>query len=450
MLDVTRPENLAADDEYERVSIRDIAPLTSAQLKANVLMNQQRHTCLVGGSRSGKTTVIMRKIIYRALRAPNSRHLVCRFRANAVRASIYADTFKKVMRTWYPEQKTHRTSDGFELFENGSELWFSGLDESDRVEKILGMEFATIYPGECSQIPYSSILVLRTRLAQPGTRLKLRGYYDLNPTTKQHWTNMEFGEKLDPISRVPLKNPKDFARMFINPKDNEVNLDPEYIKSLESMPEAYRKRFFEGKYVDSIEGALWTMDLLALCREEEVESSSQRTGEFQRIVVAVDPSGAKEKEDKRSDDIGISVAGKRSRDKAVILEDATMKGGPKEWGRAAVAAYKRWGADIIVAEANYGGAMVQSTIQAVDGNVPVKLVSASRGKHVRAEPVAALYDEGKVTHAGLFPDLEDELCNFSVHGYLGSRSPNRADAAVWAVTELLLGEQSNYTLDFVR
>jgi len=421
------------------------------RLALNFLRGPQKHSCLVGGSRSGKTSLIVRCIIERALRAPGSRHLICRYRANAVNASVWADTYRKVMRLAFPGIKSKRKQLGYEEFSNGAEIWFGGLDEAERVEKILGMEFATIYAGECSQIPYSSILVLRTRLAQPGTKLKLRGFYDLNPTTKLHWTNVEFGEKRDPIGKLKLANPEDFDRFFLNPKDNERNLDPSYIKSLENMPKAYRERFYEGKYVDSIENALWTPDLIEVCREDPIEpDNGRRLAEFQRVAVAVDPSGALSKADIKSDDIGICVAGKRTMSKTVILEDNTIKGGPKDWGRAAVAAYKRWGADLIVAEANYGGAMVKSTIQAVDPNVPVKLVNASRGKHVRAEPVAALYEEGKVTHAGMFPELEDELCQFATDGYKGDRSPNRADAAIWAITELMLGEQSTYTLEFVR
>jgi hypothetical protein len=446
MLDITKGVRPAREVQRVRSSI--IRPLTPMQKVANQLLAQQTHTCLVGGARSGKTTVIVRKIIQRALAAPNSRHLITRYRANAVRATIYADTFKKVMRTWFPDHATERNREGAEVFKNGAEIWFSGLDESDRVEKILGMEFATVYPGECSQIPYSSILVLRTRLAQPGTGLKLRAYYDLNPTTKSHWTNVEFGEKRDPISRLPLANPQDFARMFINPKDNQANLDPSYLKSLENMPKAYRERFFEGNYVDDVEGALWTISLLESCREERVlpDEGGKKLADFRRIVVGVDPSGAQSKNDIKSDEIGIVTVGKRHKNTATVLEDATMKGSPKDWGRAVVAQYRKWRADSVVAEANYGGEMVRSTIQAVDPNVKVKLVKASRGKVVRAEPIAALYEENKITHAGRMDALEDQYCQFAVEGYMGERSPDRADAAIWAITDLMLGEQSTYTL----
>ena len=413
-----------------RVSTKSVK-LNPGQKKAHQLLRgPQLHTCLVGGSRSGKTTLITRTIVSRAVRAPGSRHLFTRFRANSVRASVWLDTLPKVLRLWFPHMilKSYR-QDGFEELPNGSQLWFGGLDEAERVEKILGQEYASIYAIECSQIPYSSIMVLRTRLAQmchredTGLPLPLRGYYDLNPTTTQHWTNIEFGEKRDPVSRTLLENPEDFERMFLNPKDNAENLDPRYIQMLQRMPKSYRDRFYEGKYVTAIEGALWTADLLEICREDEIKplDNGKKLGDFQRIVVAIDPSGAQSKDDAKNDDIGIVTAGVRRSNMATILEDSTMKGGPSDWGRAAVAAFKKWRADMIVAESNYGGAMVASTIRAVDRNVPVKLVNASRGKIIRAEPVSALYNERKITHAGRFPEMEEELMQFSLEGYKGTR-----------------------------
>lgn len=443
------------EPEPEKIYLRDLKPLNPGQRRARHIMGgPATHICLVGGSRSGKTALFTRGIITRALHSTEpSRHLICRFRANAVRASVWLDTYPKVLRMWFPgvKSKPYR-QDGFEELENGSQIWFGGLDEKDRIEKILGQEYATIYPGECSQIPYSSILVLRTRLAQPGTGLKLKGYYDLNPTSTRHWTNIEFGDKRDPITGLLKADPENYDRCFVNPEDNAENLDPAYIASLKNMPEQFRQRFYEGKYVVEIDGALWTSDLLETCRDEKIEpdKDGKKLSDFMRIAVAVDPSGAQSKADIKSDEIGICVAGRRHNNKSTVLEDATMRGSPKEWGRAAVAAYKKWKADIIVAEANYGGEMVRSTIQAVDGNVPVKLVNASRGKVIRAEPVSALYEQQRVTHAGRFNKMEEQLCLFSNQGYKGDRSPDRADACIWAITELMLGDASTYTLENVR
>src|SRR5690606_25235158 len=118
---------------------------------------------------------------------------------------------------------------------------------------------------------------------------------------------------------------------------------------------------------------------------------------------------------------------------------------PDGWGRRAVAAYNEFKADRIVAERNFGGAMVEHVIRTIDRKVPYKEVTASRGKSTRAEPVAALYEQGRVSHVGSFPELEDQMCQIDASGYIGEGSPDRADALVWALTELMLGD-STYTL----
>lgn len=160
---------------------------------------------------------------------------------------------------------------------------------------------------------------------------------------------------------------------------------------------------------------------------------------FDRIVVAVDPSGAASK-DSDSDEIGIVAAGITGGE-AYVLHDATVRAGPADWGRAAVALYRNMQADALVAEANFGGAMVDHVIQAAARDlrcsVNVKMVTASRGKTVRAEPISAHYAQGRVHHVGILGALEDQLCQFTNSGYKGHGSPDRADAAIWALTELL-------------
>ena len=161
---------------------------------------------------------------------------------------------------------------------------------------------------------------------------------------------------------------------------------------------------------------------------------------MQRIVVAVDPSGTAGESDD-GDSIGIVVAGKGVDGRAYVLADRTCKLSPGGWGRRAVAAYHEFGADRIVAERNFGGDMVPYTIRTVDPDVPVKVVTASRGKVMRAEPIAALYEQGKVSHLGGLESLEDQCCLIGPDGYIGEGSPDRVDAMVWALTELMLGSQ---------
>ena len=167
---------------------------------------------------------------------------------------------------------------------------------------------------------------------------------------------------------------------------------------------------------------------------------------MQRIVVAVDPSGTSGEDE--GDSIGIVVAGRGVDGRGYVLADRSCKLSPAGWGRRVVDAYHEFRADRIVAERNFGGAMVEHVIRTTDRGVSYREVTASRGKVVRAEPVAALYEQGRVSHVGAFGALEDQCCQIGADGYAGEGSPDRADALVWALTELMVSG-SQYTLDNV-
>lgn len=416
--------------------------LTDRQAQAQkILAGDAMHLMLFGGSRSGKTFLLTRNVVLRALKAPASRHAIFRFRYNHLKASIVLDTFPKVMRLAFPgvTYKMH-SQDGFAEIGEDSQIWFAGLDDKERTEKILGMEFATLYFNECSQIPIGSVDTALTRLAQrcitkmegaePGL-LKMRAYYDCNPPNKAHWTYRRFVQKVDPETKEPLRRPDDYASFQINPKDNQANLSPEYLQNLEGMSARMRKRFLEGQFADANPSALFP--------EEHIDKWRVIDGvvpDMVRLVVAVDPSGADDADNADNDEIGIIVAGLGTDGNAYLIEDCTIKAGPATWGKVATTAYDRHSASCIVGEGNFGGAMVKQTIQTARPRTPFKMVTASRGKVQRAEPYSALYEQGKVRHVGMFSKLEDELAGFSTFGYTGARSPNRADALIWALAEL--------------
>lgn len=423
--------------------------LTAKQLEANELLaSPGRYKLLYGGSRSGKTWLFVRACVMRALRARGSDHGIFRHRFNAVRSSIGRATLPNVLAKCFPglEVQDKLSSEGFFRFPNDSRIWLGGLDDKDRVEKVLGQEFVTIYLNESSQIPLASAELAMTRLAQNCDGLTQRGYFDLNPVGLGHYTNLMFGLKQNPRTKLPLIDPDNYARLAMNPEDNRGNLSAEYIESLKNASERIRKRFYEGLYVQEVSGALWLLEKLEEHRDEPIEPGDDRHKALQRIVVGVDPSGASGEPGESGNAIGIIVAGIkrhptiRDRMKATVLADYTQTEHPSVWGKTVCAAAKTWGADGIVAEKNFGGAMVESVIQSANPYASVKLVTASRAKHVRAEPIAARYDTGEVEHAGRFPELEDEYCNFTTAGYVGEESPNRADAAIWALTELFGGD----------
>jgi len=156
---------------------------------------------------------------------------------------------------------------------------------------------------------------------------------------------------------------------------------------------------------------------------------------LRRIVVAVDPPASR-----RSGVCGIVAAGLAADGTGCVIADATVaEVRPGEWAAAALRLYTRFDADALVAEVNQGGDMVEAVFREVDASVPVTMVRATRGKWLRAEPVAALYAQGRVRHVAALPELEDELCDFGPDGLSGGRSPDRLDALVWAITALMLG-----------
>lgn len=418
---------------------------TARQIEANrVIAGPATHVMLYGGGRSGKTFLHLRNTAMRAIKAPGSRHAVLRFRFNHLKASIIADTWPKMLALCFPGVRCEMNkTDWYGEFQNGSQVWFGGLDDKARTEKILGQEYATIYPNECSQISWTSIQMLKTRLAQKveqetsggGKRpLPLRMFYDCNPPTKGHWSYKLFHKKIDPEDLKPLLHPENYAHFQMNPRDNIENIAAGYIQEMEASSARYRLRFLDGAYADENPNALFS--------DVEIEKwrvTDGRVPEMVRVVVAVDPSGSDDIDNIDNDAIGIVVAGLGTDGNAYLLEDCTVKVGPGTWGKIATDAYERHQANVIVGEDNFGGAMVKHTIQTARRNTPYKAVKATRGKTVRAEPISALYEQGKVRHVGYFRELEDELTSFSTIGYIGQGSPNRADALVWALTELFPG-----------
>jgi phage terminase large subunit-like protein len=210
--------------------------------------------------------------------------------------------------------------------------------------------------------------------------------------------------------------------------DNRANLAAAFVERIQRRYEGTRlgRQELEAEILGDLPGAIWSQASIDAYR-------LRQKPELGRIVVAVDPAVTNTEE---SDEHGIIVAAKASDQRGVLLEDASMRGTPLEWARRAVSLSRSYGADGIVVEVNQGGDMVAQTIRTVDPNVNIIEVRASRGKHVRAEPIAALYEQGRISHVGSFPELETQMTQFTTEGYQGEGSPDRADALVWAFSEL--------------
>lgn len=220
-------------------------------------------------------------------------------------------------------------------------------------------------------------------------------------------------------------------------KDNADNLADSYKRRILRRYEGTRlgRQEIDGELLDDVPGALWTRAMIDAARYplDPTKPIEEQLPQLVRIVVAVDPAVTSGEE---ADDTGIVVVGIDARRHGYVLADLTCHESPEMWARRAVNAYYHYRADGVIGETNNGGDLVATVLRTVDARVPFKAVHASRGKRVRAEPISALYEQGRVKHVGQFPDLEDQMCNFVPDNL--DDSPDRMDALVWGFTELLV------------
>lgn len=210
--------------------------------------------------------------------------------------------------------------------------------------------------------------------------------------------------------------------------DNASNLAPSFLTKIRARYEGTRlgRQELNAEILGDLPGALWTMASLDAYRLREEPKMA-------RIVVAVDPAVTDNEE---SDEHGIIVVGLSDDQRGIVLEDASMTGSPGEWARRVASLYRTWGADAVVVEVNQGGDMVRHTLQTAAPNLSIREVRASRGKHIRAEPIAALYEQGRIAHVGAYPELETQMTQMTSGGYRGDGSPDRLDALVWGLSDL--------------
>ena len=266
------------------------------------------------------------------------------------------------------------------------------------------------------------------------------------PNGIKAWDNLMLGLRLGQHPRImatTTPRPVPLLRRLVLEKgvaitrgrtaDNDMHLPPEYLESVRAAYEGTRwgRQELDGELIEDAAGALWSRDLIERQRVSYAP-------DLKRIVIGVDPPVSE-----NGDACGIVAVGIGEDKKAYVLGDHSIAGAsPERWARAVAAAVDLWQADRVVAEDNQGGNMVETVLRAADLAMPIKRVHASQRKSVRAEPIAALYEALRVFHTTAFPEMEDQMCGLvSGGGYEGpGRSPDRADALVWALTELMLGK----------
>ena len=263
---------------------------------------------------------------------------------------------------------------------------------------------------------------------------------------KDTWSNLQFGLRLGrrprqvvtttprpiPLLRELIASPDTVVSRGTT-YDNRDNLAPSFFSQIVRQYEGTRlgRQELNAEILDDVPGALWTRAMIDKARE------AVTLPRMRRVVVSIDPSGARNADDLGADTIGIVVAALGDDGRGYVLADRSLKTSPNEWGRRAVEAYHEFRADRIIAERNFGGAMVEHVVKAADRNVPFSEVVASRGKVQRCEPISALYEQGRVSHVGFLDHLEDQMCQMATTGFMGNGSPDRVDALTWALSELM-------------
>jgi PBSX family phage terminase large subunit len=262
----------------------------------------------------------------------------------------------------------------------------------------------------------------------------------LNPQTVDHWIYKRFHkDKTSPDGRRD-----DTLYIKTDYRDNLKNLDETYIKNIEKIKVNNSLQYnntYLGEWIEQRENALFNRSMIKKACEDLELTSYEKNGEYLRIVIAIDPAVTS---NKNSDETGMVVCAEREGDRYIILEDYSGRYTPNEWGTKAVELYEKYNADCVVCEVNNGGDMVPQIIRNLDSSVNVKTVRATRGKVLRAEPIASLYSNDKVKHIQSFPKLEQQMINYT--GEKHQSSPDRLDALVWGLT--ILSENKNANFDF--
>jgi len=298
---------------------------------------------------------------------------------------------------------------------NGTNFIFAGLGKmtTDQIKSMEGIDIAIV--EEAQTISARSLEVLIPTIRKTGSEL----WFFWNPRNANDPVDLRFrGETV----------PEDAIIRKVSYRDNPF-FPEELKKEMEFDRKNKPERFghiWEGEYEPMAVGAIWTRLVIHQGRRAEAP-------EMHRIVVSVDPAVSNTE---NSDETGITVEGLGVDGRGYVLDDVSMKGSPAQWATRAIAAYDKWQADAIVVEKNQGGDMVKHTLDTARPGLPIIEVVATRGKHIRAEPVASLYSFGRISHVGTFTKLEDQMCQMVAGGYDGGGSPDRVCSMVWGFTEL--------------
>ncbi len=377
------------------------------------LLQPSRYKGVWGGRGSGKSHFFAEAVVERCLWQPGTRVLCAR----EVQKSL-KDSVKKLI-----EDKIGvlGVGDRFGVLNTeiktpgGGLIVFQGLQDhtAESVKSLEGFDVAWV--EEAQSLSARSLELLRPTIRAPGSEL----WFSWNPRNAS-----------DPVDSLlrGLEPPPGAVVVKANYSDNPffpAELEAERAFDERTKPERYA-HIWLGAYEPVAIGAIWDRLMLHRNRRSELPPMA-------RVLVSIDPAVSSEA---GSDEHGIIVVGQGQDGRGYVLEDATLRGTPHQWADRALAMLDKWDADALAVERNQGGDMCRAVIQARRAHVRIIEVVATRGKHVRAEPIAALYSMDRVSHVGTFPRLEDQMCLMTAAGFEGDGSPDRVDALVWGFTEL--------------
>jgi hypothetical protein len=377
------------------------------------LLAPARYKGAWGGRGSGKSHFFAEEAVLKCAKQPGARILCVREVQKSLKDSAKRLIEDKIASLgfggWFDLKTSEIGTPG------GGLIAFVGMQDhtAESVKSLEGFDVAWV--EEAQSLSSRSLELLRPTIRKPGSEI---------------WASWNPRSASDPIdSFLRGVNPPAGARVVrANWSDNPffpVELEAERQHDRKAKPDRYG-HIWEGDYEPVAVGAIWDRATLHTYRRAELPALS-------RVVVAVDPAVSAEP---GSDEHGIVVVAEGQDGRGYVLDDVTLRGTPHQWASRAIAAFDRWDADCIVIERNQGGDMCRHTLHTQRPGVRVVEVTATRGKHVRAEPIAALYSLGRVSHVGTFPELEAQMCQMTAAGFAGEGSPDRCDALVWGLTHL--------------
>lgn len=376
------------------------------------LFQPARYKAFHGGRGSAKSHSFGAALLIEAARTP-LRILCAREVQKSIKDSVYQLLRDKIA--------AMKLQDHFSILsneirgKNGSQFVFAGLGDmtTDQIKSMEGLD--RVWVEEAQTISERSLEILIPTIRKPGSEL----WFSWNPRNASDPVDQRFRGLVTPENSIIRQVNYDDNRFFPDELRKEMEFDRL------AVPDRFA-HIWLGDYEPTAIGAIWDRQTLH-------EGRITKAPTMERIVVAVDPAVTNHS---GSDDHGIVVAGIGADQRGYVLDDVTIGGTPRQWAERAIATYDRYSADAVVIEVNQGGDMVRHTLTSIRPELPIIEVRATRGKHVRAEPISALYSLRRISHVGTFTELENQMCQMTAAGYDGTGSPDRCDALVWALTEL--------------